>query len=450
MMNRITLSRRDWLRLTSAGALGASLSGWLPALAQVAANNPQRRRACIVLWMNGGPSQFETFDLKPGHVSGGPTREVATSVPGIRISEHLPQVARQMHRMAIIRSMSTREADHGRGAYLMHTGHVPGTPVNYPPMGALFAKELENAELELPPFVAISPNRQFSPAAYEPGFLGPQYAPLIMADNGRVPEYALAGGAGDDYERLLRIVDHQRSADVSAARATARVELLDATDADFLRDRAAPAALSHRAAYRRALALMSSSASSAFDLDREPAALRDRYGRNLFGQGCLLARRLVERGVPFIEVTLSGVVRNDWDTHGDTFESVRQLNGVLDPAWATLMDDLQDKRLLDSTLIVWAGEFGRTPRINSDNGRDHWARSWSTVLAGGGIRAGQVIGRTSADGTDVEERPVDSQDFLATIGRALGIDITRQNNSNAGRPIRIVEPGARPIEEVLS
>jgi Protein of unknown function (DUF1501) len=449
MTREPTLSRRDWFRVASAGALGASMSAWFAALARDAANDPQRRRACILLWMDGGPSQLETFDLKPGHANGGPSEEIKTKVPGIRISEHLPKIAEHMDRMAIIRSMSTREADHGRGAYLMHTGHVPGTPVNYPPMGALFAKELEAPGSELPPFVSIAPNRQFSPPAYESGFLGPQYAPLILADGARVPDYV--SGPGGDYTQLLRVQNYQRPDGVSAARAAARVQLLEETDAAFLRERPASAALSHQAAYRRAVTLMSGSAASAFNLDREPDALRDRYGRNLFGQGCLLARRLIERGVPFVEVTLSGVINpGGWDTHANNFDGVRRLNGVLDPAWATLMADLQDKGLLDTTLIVWAGEFGRTPHINVSNGRDHWARSWSTVLAGGGIRGGRVVGKTSADGTDVTERPVDGQDFVATIGKALGIDITRQNDSNLGRPIRITEPGARPIEEILS
>jgi hypothetical protein len=444
-----SLSRRDWLRVASTGAVGASLSGWFGALAQDTARNPQRRRACILLWMDGGPSQLETFDVKPGHANGGPSRDIATNVPGIRISEHLPQVAQHMNRMALIRSMSTREADHGRGAYIMHTGHALGTPVNYPPMGALFAKDLEGPGLELPPFVSIAPSRHYSPPAYESGFLGPQYAPLIIADGGQVPSYAARPGS--EYLQLLRIQDHQRPAGVSADRAAARLELLRDVDADFVRDRPASAALSHRAAYGRAVTLMTSAAASAFNLDQEPDALRERYGRNLFGQGCLLARRLIERGVPFVEVTLAGVVNQQgWDTHQNNFDKVRHLNGVLDPAWATLMTDVQDKGLLDTTLIVWAGEFGRTPHINTTNGRDHWARSWSTVLAGGGIRGGRVIGRTSADGTEVAERPVDSQDFLATIGRALGIDITRQNDSNVGRPIRITEPSARPIQEVLS
>jgi hypothetical protein len=441
------LSRRDWLRVASAGALGASLSGWFGVLAQDTARNRQRRRACILLWMDGGPSQLETFDVKPGQANGGPSREIATNVPGIRISEHLPQVARHMDRMAIIRSMSTRVADHGLGAYLMHTGHVNG-PVNYPAMGSLFAKELAAPELELPPFVSIAP-RTYSSPTYGSGFLGPQYGPLVMAQGGMVPSYDVPGLGSDDYMRQLRIQDVQRPAGIGEERNGARVQLAQEMDAEFVRDRPASTALSHQAAYRRAVTLMTSAAASAFDVEQEPAELRDRYGRNLFGQGCLLARRLIERGVPFVEVTLNGV-GNSWDTHTNNFENVRRLNGVLDPAWATLMADLQDKGLLDTTLIVWAGEFGRTPHINRENGRDHWATTWSTVLAGGGIRGGRVVGRTSADGTEVTERPVDSQDFLATIGKALGIDITRQNPSNVGRPIRITEPGAKPIKEVLS
>lgn len=170
-----SLSRRDWLRVASAGALGTSLSGWFGALAQENAGNPERRRACILLWMDGGPSQLETFDVKPGQANGGPSRDIATNVPGIRISEHLPEVARHMNRMAIIRSMSTRVADHGGGAILMHTGHLGG-PVNYPAMGALFAKELKAPGLELPSFITIAPHRG-QPAAYDSGFLGPQYAP---------------------------------------------------------------------------------------------------------------------------------------------------------------------------------------------------------------------------------------------------------------------------------
>jgi uncharacterized protein (DUF1501 family) len=179
--------------------------------------------------------------------------------------------------------------------------------------------------------------------------------------------------------------------------------------------------------------------------------VRDAYGRNLFGQGCLLARRLVERGVPFVEVTLGQLNGNGpgWDTHSNNFDTVRQLSGVLDTAWASLMEDLQSQGLLESTLIVWMGEFGRTPKINGGNGRDHFPNAWSTVLAGGGIKGGQVIGKTSADGATVEERPVTVPDLLATVCQALGIDPTAQNLSNVGRPIRIVDTTARPIRELL-
>ena len=199
---------------------------------------------------------------------------------------------------------------------------------------------------------------------------------------------------------------------------------------------------------------MRSEAVKAFNLDGEAKELREKYGRNLFGQGCLLARRLIERGVPFVEVTLNNApgVNNGlgWDTHQHNFEAVKALSGILDAGWSTLMDDLKARGLLDSTLIVWMGEFGRTPKITGQNGRDHWANCWSTVLAGGGIKGGQVIGKTSKDGSSVEDRPVSVKDFLATVGVGLGIDITKQNLSNVGRPIRIVEPGAKPIEGVLA
>jgi uncharacterized protein (DUF1501 family) len=209
---------------------------------------------------------------------------------------------------------------------------------------------------------------------------------------------------------------------------------------------------SHQTAYDRAVKLMRGEAARAFNLDDEPAAVRDAYGRNLFGQGCLLARRLVERGVPFVEVTLGGLGGGvfGWDTHANNFDQVQRLCGTLDPAWSTLMKDLKERGLLDSTLIVWMGEFGRTPKINGGRGRDHYPNAWSTVLAGGGIKGGQVVGKTSADGTTVEERPVSVQDFLATICSALGIDLDRTNQSNVGRPIRIVDKAATPIQEIVS
>jgi hypothetical protein len=445
------LSRREWLRLSAAGVMAGSMSGWLGQLADAGANNPQRRRSCILLWMNGGPSQMDTFDLKPGHANAGSSRDAATSVPGIRISEHLPRVARRMQDMAIIRTMSSREADHGRATYQMRTGYLPGGPVQYPTLGSLFSNEMGRADAELPNFVSIAPYPFFSPAAYGPGFLGPRHAPLILAGDRQtglpIPGQQPAG----NYEDSLRVPDI--IAPVSADRSAARVGLLDEMEEDFLQNRPGLPAQGHRSAYQRAVTLMRSRATRAFNMDEESSSLRDRYGRNIFGQGCLLARRLIEAGVPFVEVSL-GALDNlalGWDTHLNNFEAVPRLCSVLDPAWATLMEDLRSRGLLDSTLIVWMGEFGRTPRINGQVGRDHWANAWTTVLAGGGIRGGQVYGRTSADGISIEAgRPISVSDFIATIARALGIDGSRQNLSNVGRPIRVVDATANPIQEVLA
>jgi hypothetical protein len=434
------LSRREWLKLSVAGVAGYSMSGWLENLADAAAANPMRKRSCILLWMNGGPSTIDLWDLKPGHANGGPYKEIATAAPGVKIGEHLPKVAKHMNRLAIVRSMSTKEADHGRATYLMRTGRLPGGPIQYPALGALVAKELEQPNAELPSFVSVSPFRFLNSAAYGPGFLGPRYAPLVVGENGRG-----VGPGGQGVERALKVQDLDLPGDVDARRSAARVRLLDEMEEEFLAERGGAASLSHRTAYQRAVTLMRSEAVKAFNIEEEPAALRDAYGRNLFGQGCLLARRLVERGVPFVEITLS-----NWDTHQNNFDAVKNLCGTLDAAWATLMEDLQSKGLLDSTTIVWMGEFGRTPRINGNRGRDHWAVSWSTVLGGGGIKGGQAYGRTSKDGMAVEDKPVSTSDLLATVGSALGLDITKQSPSNVGRPIRFVDPGSKPIKEVLA
>jgi len=302
----------------------------------------------------------------------------------------------------------------------------------------------------LPNFVSIAPFRALSPAAYGPGFLGPQFAPLVVGEG------AINFGPQQqtNVDQLLKVEDLDLPNGVSTKRASSRVQLLQEMEQDFVARRPGAAPLTHSTAYQRAVTLMRSAAAKAFNLSEEPKGIRDAYGRDLFGQGCLLARRLIEHGVPFVEVThssapgLNGTL--GWDTHSDNFENVRKLSGVLDQGWAMLMTDLKQRGLLDSTLLVWMGEFGRTPRIATDRkGRDHWAVSWSTVLAGGGIKGGQVIGRTSKDGMAVEERPVSVPDLLATVSLGLGVDFMKQNASNVGRPIRIVEPTAKPIKEVL-
>jgi hypothetical protein len=442
------LSRRDCLRLSAAGVLGGSMSGWMEALAESTAGQKQRQRACILLWMNGGPSHLDTFDLKPGHANGGPFQEIETDVPGIRISEHLPQVAQHMSRMAIVRSMTSKEADHGRASYLVRTGRIPEAALQYPTLGSLLSKELGRDSAALPNFVSIAPYRSTNLAAYNSGFLGPRYAPFIVGDV--TPALAQQQDAAG-YLKALQIADLKSSTAYDPKRQHDRLELLRAMQQSFLDSRPDVPVQSHLTAYQRAVRLMDSSASSAFNLDDEPAALRDSYGRNLFGHGCLLARRLVERGVPFVEVSLGGVSSGGmgWDTHVNNFETVKRLCGVLDPAWGTLLRDLQDRGLLDTTLVVWMGEFGRTPKINGTAGRDHYPLTSSAVLGGGGIHGGQVVGATTADGVEVKDRPCAVPELLATICQALGIDPHKTNASSVGRPIHLVDYDAHPIDGIV-
>jgi hypothetical protein len=261
-----------------------------------------------------------------------------------------------------------------------------------------------------------------------------------------------AQGAPDARNLSFKVEDLSLPAGLDSARADARLGLLDSMRTDFLSSHPGVGPVSHQDAYLRAVRLMHSVAAKAFDLEDEPASVRDAYGRTAFGQGCLLARRLVERGVPFVEVSLSSAeqaMAAGWDTHQQNFDVVKKLSQVLDPAWATLMDDLRAQGLLESTLIVWMGEFGRTPKINAQAGRDHFPAAWTTVLAGGGIKGGQVIGSTGADGMEAKDRAVVVPDFLATVCKGLGIDPMLQNDSGMGRPIRLVDPKAKPIREVL-
>jgi hypothetical protein len=442
------VSRRDLMRLSAAGVLGSGMSGWMEVLAAQAAGQPERKRSCILLWMNGGPSHLDTFDLKPGHANGGPFQEIATDVSGIRISEHLPQVAQRMSELAILRSMTSKEADHGRASYLVRTGRPPEAALQYPTLGSMISKELGNDMAALPNFVSIAPYRSTNLAAYNSGFLGPRYAPFIVGD---VTPVMAQQQDPAGYQRALRIADLQAATPHGPQRDSRRWELLGSIEQGFFASRPDVPVQSHLTAYERAARLMDSSAANAFTFDDEPPALRDAYGRNLFGHGCLLARRLVERGVPFVEVSLGGVSSGGmgWDAHVNNFETVKRLCGVLDPAWGTLLRDLKDRGLLETTLVVWMGEFGRTPKINGAAGRDHYPLTWSAVLGGGGIQGGQVVGATSSDGAEVKDQPCTVPELLATVCQALGLDPHKTNPSTVGRPIHLVDYEAHPIEGIV-
>jgi hypothetical protein len=428
------LSRRDALKLAAAGVTGVSMSGWLGALASHAAAaaapasaapaGGAKHKSCVLLWMNGGPSHKDTFDLKPGTANGGPYKPIPTSVPGIQISEYFPQFAKLMNHAAILRGMSTGEGAHGRAQYYLHTGYKEGVGgIAYPSIGSIVSKEIGRPDFPMPNFVTVGPGRGFGS-----GFLGPRHQPLSVV--------APARG-----------VENLRSA-VGATQFDDRVGLLEQMEKAFYHDCQADAAKAHHTTYQRAVTLMRSRHAKAFDLSLEPASSRAPYGTSPFAQGCLLARRLIEVGVPFVEVTLGG-----WDTHQNNFDRVKQLSQQVDPAMSALINDLKSRGLLDSTLVIWMGEFGRTPRINTRGarpGRDHYPRAWSTVLVGGGLKGGQVIGATDKEGATVTERPISALDFMATVCSILGINYNKQNNTPNGRPIRVVDKGAKPITELLS
>jgi hypothetical protein len=426
-MSSLELTRRDALKLAAAGVTGVGLSGWLGALADRVAAAPAgpgapRHKSCILLWMAGGPSHKDTFDLKPGTEHGGPYKAIDTNVPGIQISEHFPQFAKLMNHAAILRGMSTGEGAHPRASYYLHTGYKEGVGgIAYPSLGSIVSKELGQPDFPMPNYIAVG-NR-----SYGSGFFGPRHQPLNVIDPNRG-------------------VENLRSF-VGAGQFEGRVGLLEDMERSFYHQYRADSARAHHTTYQRAVTLMKSRQARAFDLSLEPSATRSAYGGTRFGDGCLLARRLVETGVPFVEVTLGG-----WDTHQNNFERVKQLSAQVDPAMSALVDDLKVRGLLDTTLVVWMGEFGRTPRINQRGarpGRDHYPRAWSTVLVGGGIKGGQVISKTDREGATVTERPISAIDFMATICSVLGINYNKQNNTPNGRPIRIVDKGAQPITQLL-
>jgi hypothetical protein len=441
MSNRYTLDRRSMLQHMGLGMLGTSCASWLPALAAEVATDPRRTRHCILLWMAGGPSQTDTFDMKPGHANGGEFKEISTKAPGLKFSEHLPKLAKQADRLAVVRSLTTKEGDHERGTHLVRTGFPPMGPVAYPSIACSLAKELDVGATSLPHYVSVAPPLQLSPAAFGPGFLGPSYAPAIVGGQGVAP-----GGQGRRPRFAeMKLDDLELPSGVDELQATRRMKLWNAMEQKFLHGRKADSFAAHNALYRKAADLMRPEVRAAFDLSEESDDVRKKYGRGQFGQGCLLARRLVERGVPFVEVALGDGL--GWDTHIDNFDKVEELSGQLDSGWATLMRELDERGLLDSTTILWMGEFGRTPVINPQAGRDHFPAAWSCVFAGGGINGGQAYGRTSADGMTVEDGQATIGDVLATLSTALGVPPDTENMTS-DRPIKIAE--GTPIEDILT
>ncbi len=406
------MSRRHFMRhLAGASALTGSALAMGHTLNAHANELSSKRKSAILLWMGGGPSTIDMWDMKPGATTGGPFKEIGTT-GNVRISEHLPTIAQHMDKMSIVRSMSTREADHQRGRYYMHTGYVPNPSIIHPSYGSVVAHELAESrpELQIPPFVSIGGGSE------GPGFLGMSWAPFAVNSNGDVRNLNMGMEPG---------------------RLTRRMQALSLVESGFIKENRGTAAAEHAKVLDKTLSLMTSKQMAAFKVEGEPAAIQERYGRNNFGRGCLMARRLVEVGVPFVEVSLGG-----WDNHSNIFNTLEnQRLPTLDKAMSALIEDLTQRGMLEDTIVLWMGEFGRTPRINGNTGRDHWARSWSVVVGGGGLNPGIAVGKTNEDGTKVEGQSFTSEDLMATICQAMGISLKTEFTSRSGRPMRIANSG---------
>ncbi|MGD9721027.1 MAG: DUF1501 domain-containing protein [Pirellulales bacterium] len=420
------LHRRALLQL---GALGGA--AWLTNVAQLLALDETARapapsqtdrpmaQSLIVLWLAGGPSQLETFDPHPGKKIAGDTRAIETAVKGVRFATGLERVAEQMESIALVRSLVSKEGDHERGTYLVKNGYRPDATAVHPSIGAICCHELPGAGTEIPRHIAILPGQW--PA--RGGYLGDAYDAFQANDP--------ASKVSDVTSRIDEPRYRQRLAD------------LDLLDERFARGRrGAVDATLHRATVREARKMMTSEQLAAFDVSQASAGERAAYGDTPFGRGCLAARRLVGVGVRCVEVTLDG-----WDSHVDNHQIHTDRKGTLDPALAALLTDLKTHELWDRTLVLVAGEFGRTPRINRLGGRDHWTQGFSMALAGGRIRGGTVIGATDPEGGRTVENPKQVADIHATLLAALGIDPAKELLSPAGRPLKLAE--GQPIAELL-
>jgi hypothetical protein len=420
-----TINRRLFLQGGIATALGVGLAGLEAPCDSVWAGELRRQKKhVLLLWLAGGSSQLETWDPKPGRPTGGPFRAIPTGVPGIHICELLPKVASLMNRVALVRSLDTRVGDHGQAAELMQHGRRREAEVAYPDFGAVVAKELGQRDSQVPEYVSLYlATEGQSSGRPNPGFLGGRYAAMNL-------------------ERALKPENINLPPALSEQEHTEREHLRRYLSERFNRGRETAEIQGYNSAYARVRGLMHSD--SLFDLEKEPATVRDRYGRTDFGQHALIARRLIEAGVPMVKVA-----RAWWDSHADNFESHRELAAELDHVMSTLLLDLHERGLLESTLVVTLSEFGRTPDINKDVGRDHFASAWSCSFTGCGIRGGTVHGKTDADGKSVVEGKVGAGDVLATIYQSVGVNPKKKYRLGP-RPVPLVPEDSKPIKTVLA
>jgi uncharacterized protein (DUF1501 family) len=417
------MARRTFLGGLAAGA-GAVAGGIASPFARptLAADLETRGKQILVIFLHGGVSQLESWDPKPGTDTGGPFRAIPTSVPGIHISELLPYTAEQMHHLALVRSINTKENNHGKGKYMMETGRREEAATAYPKLGAVFSRLLTPGDSPLPGNVHINYKGSGS-RSNDAAYLGPRYASLVLGGGDPPQNTARSDGLAEESD--LRRNTFRRLADdrFLGARRTA------ATDA-------------YAYSFDQAQRLMERR--DVFDVGKEPESEQERYGKHDFGRHCLLARRLLEHGVTYVQV-----MHSNYDTHYENFDFHIEQLGEFDRPFATLMADLADRGLLETTLVVVMSEFGRTPRINDRYGRDHWGNAWSIALGGCGVQKEAVIGKTNDNGTAVADREVDHGNLFHTYLQAVGID-SHDHIDVDGRPMPLADPASQPIKELLA
>ncbi len=412
------LSRRTFL--TGAGAALGFGAFANPLAAKEFARS--QKRVCAI-FLSGGVSQLETWDPKPGTDTGGPFKAIPTSVPGVHICELLPETAKQMHRMVLVRGVNTAEDEHGRGAYIMLTGRRTEPGIEYPHLGAVAARLLGTGKEDLPGHIQITPGGGSGFNKQDAAFLGPRYASVTLAD-GKPPADLIRPAA------LTTDADRQREA------------LRQKLNARFTQSRRTAQTEAYTESYDQAAKFIARG--DVLSIGAEDPKLADRYGRHDFGRHLLLARRLLENGVTFVRVS-----HTNYDTHHENFDFHIEQLGEFDRPFAMFLNDLADRGMLEGTLVVVISEFGRTPRINERYGRDHWSKAWSVALAGCGLKGGAVIGKTNQNGTAVTDREVNGGHLFHTYFRAVGADPSKNFYPN-DRPIPIGDPKASAIAEALA
>ncbi|MEW4452808.1 DUF1501 domain-containing protein [Bremerella sp. JC817] len=418
-------SRRTLLQAGAGLAWLTPLSRLLAASSEQSPDARRRPKSVIVLWMQGGPSQLETWDPHAGKLIGGDVKGIDTSVPGVQLADTMPFTAEIMDQVSLLRCVTSKEGDHERATYNMQTGYRPDPTLVHPAIGAVMCHELSIDGVEIPRHVSIFPS-EFSPKG---GFLGNKYDAFRMYDPiGPLPD--LPKRVGED-------------------RFEARMADLDILESSFARGRRADLEANktlHRKTVERATTMMTSDQIGAFNIDEVPKALKDQFGDNGFGRGCLCATQLIETGVRCVQVTLSG-----WDTHANNHQLQSARAAQLDAAFSATIKHLQEKEIFEDTLVLCGGEFGRTPKINPAAGRDHWPHGFSVALAGGGIRRGVVLGETDPEGGKITadtKHAVRVEDIHATIHSALGIDFTKDYQTPIGRPMAICQ--GEPISQIIA